>query len=114
MVGLIVLNVILIALVIFLALYILNNKGDSKSVCIDNNDKYFNDTVENKGGKYKQNKKIKCERVFDGRFVSDEEYQQMIKSRRSYISVLLENIDKEYEYLKELNNNEGTEGNNTR
>ena len=36
-------------------------------------------------------------------FYSDEEYQQMMKNKRSDISILLDEVDKEYEHLKELN-----------
>ena len=53
--------------------------------------------------KHIQKKEPKSESVFVGRFITDEEYQQMSKSKRSDISVLLEEVNKEYEYLKELN-----------
>ena len=49
------------------------------------------------------NKISNSEHVFVGRFVTDDEYQQMIKSRKSDISILLEDVDREYEHLKELN-----------
>lgn len=104
MVVLIVLNIILIVTVIFLVVYLINNKKDDiKNVrknC-DNIDEDDNDEIE--CAIHKQNKKIKSERVFVGRFVTDEEYQQMTKNRRSDISILLEEVNKEYEYLKELN-----------
>lgn len=115
MVVLVVLNIILIVLLIFLTIYILNNKGFVK-----NDDEYYNDDDDDKDdskierGKHKQNKKEKIERVFVGRFISDEEYQQMVKNRKSDISILLEDIDSEYEYLKELRNNGWSERNNTR
>lgn len=105
MVVLIVLNIILIVVVIFLSLYFIKNKkDDNKNICINYDDKdgeSDDDIIEDTG--YKQNKKIKSERVFVGRFVTDEEYQQMTKNRRSDISILLEEVNKEYEHLKELN-----------
>ena len=103
MVVLIVLNIILIVAVIFLAVYLIKNKKDDiKNVCVNcDNDEDDNDEIEL--DKHKQNKKIKSERVFVGRFVTDEEYQQMTKNRRSDISILLEEVNKEYEHLKELN-----------
>ena len=52
----------------------------------------------------KQNKKINSEQVFVGRFITDEEYQQMMNNRRSDISILLEEVELEYEHFKELNN----------
>ena len=105
MVALIVLNIILIIALIFLALYIVKNKKDNaKNVCVDCDDKDGEsdvDIIEDTG--YKQNKKIKSERVFNGRFITDDEYQQMTKSRRNDISILMEEINREYEHLKELN-----------
>ena len=53
--------------------------------------------------KHKQKSEPKSERIFEGRFITDEEYQRMTKFKRSDISVLMEEIDKEYEHLKELN-----------
>lgn len=101
MIVLIVLNIILIVAVIFLAVYLIKNKKDDiKNVCV-NCDNDEDDEVE--FDIHKQNKKIKSERVFVGRFVTDEEYQQMTKNRRSDISILLEEVNKEYEHLKELN-----------
>ena len=46
---------------------------------------------------------LKEERVFVGRLITDEEYQQMMKSRKSDIAILLEEVENEYEHLKELN-----------
>ena len=106
---LIVLNIILIVLLIFLSLYIFRNKkDDDKSVCVNDDKKY--DVIE--PIKYRP-KRIKSERVFDGVFLTDDEYQQMKKNRRSDISILLEDVNKEYEHLKELIN-DGTERNNKR
>ena len=97
-VALIVLNIILIIIVIILALYFFKNKKDDvKNVCVDSEE------VEHKIKKHKQKSEPKSERIFEGRFITDEEYQQMTKSKRSDISVLMEEIDKEYEHLKELN-----------
>ena len=103
MVVLIVLNIILIVAVIFLVVYLIKNKKDDiKNVCVNcNNDEDDNDEIE--CVIHKQNKKIKSERVFVGRFVTEEEYQQMTKNIRSDISILLEEVNKEYEHLKELN-----------
>jgi short subunit fatty acids transporter len=104
MVVLIVLNIILIVAVIFLAVYLIKNKKDDiKNVCVncDNSDEDDNDETE--CVIHKQNKKIKSEKVFVGRFVTEEEYQQMTKNRKSDISILLEEVNKEYEHLKELN-----------
>lgn len=100
---LIILNIILIIIILtILAFYIFRNKKDVKdvieSIC-ENEDVY----CEIDSSDYKQNKNIKQERVFEGRFVTDDEYQQMMKNRRSDISVLLEELDNEYEHLKELN-----------
>lgn len=104
MVVLIVLNIILIVAVIFFAAYFIKNKRDDiKNVCVNCDNDGENDNDEIEFDTHKQNKKIKSERVFVGRFVTDEEYQQMTKNRRSDISILLEEVNKEYEHLKELN-----------
>ena len=104
---LIILNIILIIIILtILAFYIFRNKKDVienkkdviERIC-ENEDTY----CEIDSSEYKQNKKIKQDRVFDGRFVTDEEYQQMIKSKRSDISILMEELYNEYEHLKELN-----------
>jgi uncharacterized protein YxeA len=104
MVVLIVLNIILIVVVIFLSLYFIKNKkDDNKNICINYDDKDGEsdvDIIEDTG--YKQNKKIKSKRVFDGRFITDDEYQQMTKSRRNDISILMEEINREYEHLKKI------------
>lgn len=84
----------------FLILYLIKDKVQNiKNVCkiCDDSDN------EVKRHKHKQRKHHKQERVFVGRFISDEEYQQISESKRSDISVLLEEVDKEYEHLKELN-----------
>lgn len=88
---LIVLNILLIAILAFLLIYFFRNKnvdvkGDNIKIV-----------------KNKQNKKIKSDRVFVGRFVTDEEYQQMMNSRKSDLAILLEDMEREYEHLKELN-----------
>ena len=111
MVVLIVLNIILIVVVIFLVVYLIENKKDDikniKNVCVDcdNNDEDDNDEDDNDEIEFdihKQNKKIKSERVFDGIFITDDEYQQMTKSRRNDISILMEEINREYEHLKKI------------
>lgn len=105
MVALIVLNIILIIIVIFLVMYLLRNKKDDvKNVCKNNNEyKEDNNEVKIKKGKHKRKNKIKTGREFVGRFVSDDEYQQMSKNKNNDISNLLKIIDIEYEHLKELN-----------
>ena len=98
MILLLILNIILIVVLIFFMIYIFRNKKDiNKKNCTNDCEC---DNIENIY--HKQNKKINSERVFGGRFVTDEEYQQMMKGRRSSISILLEEVDNEYEYLKEL------------
>ena len=97
MVMLIILNILLILTLIFLLLYLFRNKKDNdKNICVDNK-------CEVESDEYKQNNNLNSERVFVGRFVTDEEYQQMIKNRKSNISILLEEINSEYEHFKELN-----------
>ena len=98
-VVLIVLNIILIIVVIFLILFCLRKtKENVKNICA--NDK----CNISERGKYKQNNKPKSERVFVGRFITDEEYQQMTKNQKSNVSNLIEEVNKEYEYLKKLSN----------
>lgn len=99
MIILIVLNIILIIIVIFLTLFLSkNNKNNVKDVCVNNDI-----CGEIKKGKYKQ--ETKSERVFVGKIVTDEEYQQMIKNKRNdSISSLMRDIDKEYERLNKLKN----------
>lgn len=100
MILLIVLNIVLIALLSFLVIYIFKNKKYNIKKCDDE----CCDCDEKEILKHKQNKKEnkESERVFVGRFVTDEEYQQIMKSRRSDISILMEELQKEYEHLKEL------------
>jgi hypothetical protein len=106
---LIVLNIILLILLTIVVLYLFKQKKDFvKSVCV-NGDKY----KKNESDEHKQKNNKKSERVFEGRFITDEEYQQMKKSKRSDISILMEEVNNEYEYLKELSNG-WTEGNNKR
>ena len=99
---LIILNIILIIIILtILAFYIFRNKKDVienkkdviESIC-ESEDKCCEVDI----SEHRQNKKIKQDRVFDGRFVTDEEYQQMIKSKRS----LIEELYNEYEHFKEL------------
>ena len=97
MVMLIILNILLILTLIFLLLYLFRNKKDNdKNICVDNK-------CEVESDEYKQNNNLNSERVFVGRFITDEEYQQMIKNRKSNISILLEEVNSEYEHFKELN-----------
>ena len=104
MVLLIFLNIILIVLLSILVFYIIksNNisfKGIFKNdvVCKCDKNEKNNEVVE-----IDNENDLKPERVFVGRFVTDEEYQHMIKNRRSDISVLIEDLQNDYEYLKEL------------
>lgn len=97
MVVLIILNILLILTLIFLVLYFFRNKKDNdENVCVGNR-------CEVESGEHKQNNNLNSERVFVGRFVTEEEYQQMVKNRKSDISILLEEVNSEYEHLKELN-----------
>ena len=99
---LIILNIILIIIILtILAFYIFRNKKDA----IENKKDVIESICENEDTccevdiiKHRQNKKIKQDRVFDGRFVTDEEYHQMIKSKRG----LIEELYNEYEHFKEL------------
>jgi uncharacterized membrane protein len=104
MVSLIILNIILIIVLVFLLIYLFRNKKN-----INTKD----DCEKNESVNHNQNNKNDCERVFVGKFITDEEYQQMMKFKRSDISILLEEVDNEYEHLKDLIN-ERTEGNNKR
>ena len=98
MILLICLNILLILTLIFLVLYLFRNKKDNgENVCVDNNKCYV------ESGEHKQNNNLNSERVFVGRFVTDEEYQQMMKNRKSDISILLSEVNSEYEHFKELN-----------
>jgi uncharacterized membrane protein len=97
MVVLIILNIILIITLIFLVLYVFkNNKNRTESVC----ENIKCDVERNEDN---QNIDLNSERVFVGRFVTEEEYQQITKNRKSDISILLEEVNREYEHLKELN-----------
>lgn len=96
---LIILNIILIVILLTIAiLYLFKNRKDvAKHVCV--NDK----CEEIESDEHKQKKNINSERVFVGKFITDDEYQQMMNNRKSDISILLDEVDSEYEYLKELN-----------
>lgn len=102
MFTLIILNIILICLLIYLIIYFIfirNKKDFDKDIfCI--NDEKCN---KNENIQYKS-KKINSERVFVGKFVTDEEYQQIMKNHRNDVSILLDEVNREYEHLKELNN----------
>lgn len=93
MVVMIILNIVLIVLLICLIIYLFKNKKDNvKDISINNtsyDDKH--DECEHK-----------TENVFVGRFVTDDEYQEMMNNRKSDISMLLKEVDNEYEHLKEL------------
>jgi regulatory protein YycI of two-component signal transduction system YycFG len=118
MVTLIILNIILIILLIFLLIYILGSKKNNlknDTVNHDNgnhdngnhdnvNHDYINDNsvCEITVNKNKRKIKNKSDRVFEGRFVSDDEYNQIMKYRRD-VSNLWKDVEREYEHLKELN-----------
>ena len=94
---LIILNIVLIILILFLVLYIFRNKKDNtSSVCVNEG------CLEIKKSEHKQKNKLNTDRVFVGRFITDEEYQQMMYKKRSDVSILLEDVNNEYEHLKEL------------
>lgn len=97
---LIVLNIILIVILLTITvLYLFKNKKDSaKNVYVNENN-----CEEIKRDEHKQKKNKENGRVFEGVFVTDDEYQQMTKNRKSDISILLEEVNREYEHLKELN-----------
>ena len=85
---------------ISVTLYFFVNKKDKlKKDCVDVNSRRNNIKKE----KYKKTEELQSNRVFVGKFITDEEYQQMIKCKKSYNSILLEEIESEYEHLKELN-----------
>ena len=101
MIILIVLNIILIIIVIFLTLFLFKNKKNNvKDVCVNNDI-----CGEIEKGKHKQDTKSKSERVFVGKIVTDEEYQQIIKNqRKDSISSLMREVNIEYERLNKLKN----------
>lgn len=93
----IILNIILIIALTILVLYIFkNNKNSTENVCVNNKCSVESDEDN-------QNNNLNSERVFVGRFVTEDEYQQMMKNRKSDISILLDEVNSEYEHLKELN-----------
>ena len=101
---LIFLNIILIALLSILVFYIIktNNisikgifKKDNSCRCDKIEEIEEDEEIDNENN-------LKQERVFVGRVITDEEYQHMVKNRRSDISVLMEELQNEYEHLKEL------------
>lgn len=111
MVVLIILNILLLFSIVFL---FINKKYDvKKSDCVNNiSDNIYNDiddvdekkeiVNQKQNREKKQNKEKKQDKVFVGRFVTDEECKEIMKPRRSDISILLEELNNEYEHLKEL------------
>ena len=92
----IILNIILIIALTILVLYIFkNNKNSTENVCVNNKCSVESDEDN-------QNNNLNSERVFVGRFITEDEYQQMMKNRKSDISILLDEVNSEYEHLKEL------------
>lgn len=101
---LIFLNIILISLLSILVFYIIktNNisiKGIFKK---DNSCRYDRIEEIEEDEEIDNENNLEQERVFVGRVITDEEYQHMVKSRRSDISILMEELQNEYEHLKEL------------
>lgn len=114
MVVLIILNIILIIAFVLLLVYIFANKSvydknNTKNEVCKKDEEDEEEEDEDKDCdtservKYRKIKKIKIDRVFDGRIITDDEYQHMMNSRRSDISMLLEEVKRDYEHLKELN-----------
>jgi hypothetical protein len=101
---LVVLNIILIALLSVLVFYIIKFNNISIKGIFKKYIKHKSDKIEKIEEVIEINNEnnLEQERVFIGRFVTDEEYQQMVKSRRGNISVLMEELNNEYEHLKEL------------
>lgn len=101
---LIVLNIILIVVLSVLVFYIIKSNNISIKGIFKKDIKHKSNKIEKIEEDVKSNNKnnLEKERVFIGRFVTDEEYQQMSKSRRGNISVLMEELNNEYEHLKEL------------
>jgi hypothetical protein len=104
-VVLIILNILLIILLTILSLYIIksNNKKCDNSVCIKDDEIKINENSEIVEVNNEQKNNLTSEKVFNGIFITDEKYQQMMKNRRSDISILIEDLYNEYEHLKELN-----------
>ena len=102
-VVLIILNIILIVLLTVLAFYIIKyNKFGVKDVCKKDNKCKKDENIEIIENNNEQKNNSTQEKVFIGRIVTEEEYQKMMKNRKSDISVLIEDLNKDYEYLKEL------------
>lgn len=96
MITLVVLNIILVISLVVLLIYLFGNKKDSIK-----KDSIHVDEIKNINSK--KNKKINSDRVFEGRFITDEEYNQMIKLKRNDYAFSFEEVELEYEHLKELN-----------
>jgi hypothetical protein len=97
MIVLIILNIILIILVVFLVFSLFKNKKSvTENICVNG------ECDEIESCEHEQKNKLKSERVFDGRFITEQEYQQIMNNRKSDISILLKEVDNEYEHLKEL------------
>ena len=101
-VVLIILNIILIVALVFLSLYIFKKNKNSVTHCETNVCVGDDECLVIKTCEHKQNN-IESERVFDGVFITEEEYQQMMKERTGNISSLMDEVNKEYEHFKELN-----------
>jgi hypothetical protein len=102
---LIFLNITLIVLLIILVLYIIKNSNFNIKGLLSKKDKINNIKNIKIEQSIENNLEFnKDERVFVGRFVSDEEYNQIVKNKKSNISILLEDVKREYEYLKKISN----------
>ena len=106
MVVLIILNIILIFILLILVFYIVKSnsiyiKGIFKK---DDTCKYDKNKIEKiENVEINNENNLNSDRVFVGRIISEEEYEQIMKNRRSDISILIEELNNEYEHLKELN-----------
>ena len=98
--ALVILNIILIVILLtIVVLYLFRKKKDTNTHCVTSVCVSDDNCIEFK----KQETNINSEKVFVGRFITEEEYQQMMKNRKSDISILLDEVNSEYEHLKELN-----------
>ena len=101
MVMLVIFNIILIVLLLCLIFFFFkNSKSNYKDICVNDNKSCEIEIPKSDNKNRKGN--ISSERVFVGRFVSEEEYQQMNKNKKSEVSILMEELNREYEHLKEL------------
>lgn len=105
---LIILNIILIVLLSIFVFYIIKTNNISIKGIFKKNDSCRCDKTKDNDDEKIDDEEIDDEdnsepqRVFVGKIITDEEYQHIMKSRKSDISILMEDLKKEYEHLKEL------------